>query len=64
MIELSIKIKDEKSSLTEKHLCYDALLISRESAQLHDLVKDALEKFKQEPQAEAPDVTIKIKMIW
>jgi hypothetical protein len=64
MIELSIKVKDEKSSLVEKHLVYETLILHRDDSFLRQCVSDAMDKFKKDPESEAPDITIKIKMVW
>lgn len=62
MIEISITIKDESTTITQKHLVYNPTLLSRASPDIQPLVDQVMENFKGN--ADDADVIIKAKMIW
>lgn len=62
MIEISIKIKDGDTTLTEKFLEYDPIFLSQADPKLEQLVELTKAKFKGE--LIDPDIMIKIKMPW
>lgn len=62
MIELSITIKDEEETLTQKFLLYDPITLSIEDKSLVDMVKGVQGKFKGN--LEASDITVKTRMAW
>jgi len=64
MIELDIKIKDEYTTLCEKELIFDPLLLDPESEILKKKVAAVMQKFKAQEGASSPDVIIKAKLTW
>lgn len=65
MIEYNIKVKDEKSSLVEKHHTYEPLHLSLDNKDLASRVSDVYHKFsKGQESTESPEITIRAKMIW
>lgn len=56
-IELVIKIKDDSITLTEKHLLYEPIVLSKDDKILCGLVSDLMGKFNPKPQD--PDIIIK-----
>jgi uncharacterized protein YabN with tetrapyrrole methylase and pyrophosphatase domain len=66
MIEYTIKIKDEKSSLSEKFISYDPLLLDSANIEIMEKVKVLFQKFKNQEESaecEAPEVTIRANMV-
>ena len=49
MLELSIKIKTSERTQTHKHIVYEPVCMARDDKTLEALVKDAVEKFGEEP---------------
>lgn len=67
MIELSITVRNSESSLTDKHLVYDAgLTLTHDDARLTQLVEQAIAKFSptKSDQEDPFDVIVKAKFIW
>lgn len=64
MIELSIKIKDEKRSMTEKDFVHDEYLICKSNPDLVERVDAVFKKFSSQEDTEAPTITIRTKMTW
>lgn len=65
-IEYVIKVKDETSSLSEKHITYEPLLLSLDNEELEKKVQDTYLKFysKGAEGKESPEITIRAKMVW
>jgi hypothetical protein len=64
-IEYTIKIKDEKSSLSEKEICYGPLLLSKENEIVAAKVNALAERFLANSESgEAPEIVITSKMVW
>lgn len=64
MFELSIKVKGEDQTLTDKHLVYEkGVTLSKDDQVLHGLVTEIIKRFKATG-CEPEDVQIKIKMDW
>jgi len=64
-IEYTIKIKDEKSSLSEKDISYEALLLCKENERLKSEVDNLVYRFKSDnPSQESPGITVNAKMVW
>jgi hypothetical protein len=71
-IERTIKIKNESSTLSEKDICYEAFLLSKNDENLASRVNSVAQRFfaslnleeQQEEEPEAPEITITIKMVW
>jgi hypothetical protein len=64
-IEYTIKIKDEKSSLSEKHISYEPLLLSKDNEELAAKIHALFEKFRADNDSEeSPEITIPSKMVW
>ena len=66
MIEYTIKIKDEKSSISEKFVVYEGLFLSAENEELKDKIQILYRKFRaHEPDAEesAPEIVVTAKMV-
>ena len=65
MIEYTIKVKDESSTLSEKDIAYDAFRLSKDNAFLENRVKEAVARFLEKHESqEAPEVTITARMVW
>jgi hypothetical protein len=64
MIEYSIKIKDEKDTLTIKEQSYEPILLSKDNLLLIGKIKEALVKFNYDPDQESPEIILKFKLIW
>lgn len=64
MIELSITVKDEERTLTKKEVVYDVVILSQANEELLQKVQYVIDEFGSDPNQEAPDVTIKAKMVW
>lgn len=65
MIELSVVVKDEKSKVIEKEIYEDSrLMLDKESPYLRGIVQNAINKLGVDPNGEAPDICIKVKMVW
>lgn len=62
MIELAITIKDEHTTLTERHPIYDPILLAHASPELTKMVEEAIKKFTGDKSS--PDIIIKAKMTW
>lgn len=63
--EYVIKVKDETSSLSEKHITYEPLLLSLDNADLASKVQSVYHKFnKGQEGQESPEITIRAKMVW
>lgn len=62
MIEYSITIKDENTKLVEKGISYEPLLLSPDSDYWREEVRKVRDKFKGDPTADRPDITIKLSM--
>jgi len=61
MIELSIKVSDDDSTLIQKHLINEeGLVLSHDDPILQRLVKQAMDAFGEK----AKDVLIRIKYTW
>jgi hypothetical protein len=65
-IEYVIKVKDESSSVSEKHITYEPLLLSLDNTELENKVQEAYLKFyhKGAEGKESPEITIRAKMVW
>lgn len=64
-IEYTIKIKDEKSTLSEKDISYDPLLLSKDNEKLALDVNAVAERFfADNDSGESPEITITAKMVW
>jgi len=64
-IEYTIKIKDEKSTLSEKEFTYEPLLLSKDNEQLKQEVYGLEYRFKSDnPGQESPEITVTAKMVW
>lgn len=63
--EYVIKVKDEKTSLTERDFSYEPLLLSRDNEMLIQKISAVVEKFlENNPTQEAPEVTVRTKTVW
>jgi hypothetical protein len=64
--EYTIKVKDEKSSLSEKHHTYEPLWLSVDNKELASQVQDVYFKFssKGSEGQDAPRIEIRAKIIW
>lgn len=61
MIELSIKVRDEQNTLTQKYLLHaEGLTLSHDDATLKKMVEETIANFK----GIVEDVIIKIKFVW
>ncbi len=64
-IEYTIKIKDEKSTLSEKEICYESLTLSKSNEELAQKVDALAQRFLAESESgEAPEITVTSKMVW
>jgi hypothetical protein len=64
-IEYTIKIKDEKSSLSEKENTYESLLLSKDNEELRAKVADLVCRFRAYNDAqESPEIIVTSKMVW
>ena len=64
MIEISITFKDSERSLTKRFMEYNTMFFDRESEKLKELVDEVSQEFKGNVETDAPDITIKAKMVW
>jgi hypothetical protein len=67
MIELSIKVKDDTSTMVEKDVLYHDLMLSKDDRDLQGRVNAVVERFKANSTADDPndvDVTVNAKMVW
>lgn len=61
MIELSIKVSDDDSSLVQKHLIHEeGLMLSHDDPQLKKLVEESIKDFGKA----AKDILVRIKYTW
>ena len=61
MIELSIKVSNDDSSLTSKYLVHEeGMSLSHDDPELQRMVRETVEKFKDE----VKDTLIRIKYTW
>lgn len=61
MIEVSVKVRDEQNTLTQKYLIHEeGLVLSHDSLALKAMVEETIANFK----GQAQDVIIKIKFVW
>lgn len=61
MIEVSIKVRDDSNTLTQKYLLHsEGLSLSHEDATLKKMVEETIANFK----GIAQDVIVKIKYVW
>lgn len=64
-IEYVIKVKDEKTSLTEREVSYEPLLLSKTNEALLQRVSEVVKRFlEKSPSEDSPEVTIRAKMVW
>lgn len=64
-IEYTIKIKDEKSTLSEKEISYESLTLSKSNEELAEKVNALAQRFLAESEsAEAPEIIVTAKMLW
>lgn len=60
-IELSIRLKDDDKTLTQKHAIYkDAFVLSRDNPELAELVNAAIQEFKGSP----TDIVLRTTYLW
>lgn len=65
--EYVIKVKDDSSSVTERHFTHGDLRLSYDNSDLANRVQDAYFKFlkgKPSESAESPEITVRAKMVW
>lgn len=62
--EISVTVKNEKSSTTEKDLHYGPLDISCDSSTINKIIQLAISRFSLEENGEAPSIIVKTKTIW
>lgn len=60
MLELAIKIKTSERTQTHKHVVYEPMTLDREDKILAALVKEAVDKFGEEPD----EVSIRALYFW
>lgn len=61
MIELSIKVSNDESSLTSKYLVHEeGMVLSHDDPELVRMVRETSDKFKDE----VKDILIRIKYTW
>lgn len=63
MFEVTIKVKGDGQTLTDKHLVYDEVTLSFDDPILKELVADMQKRFKATG-GEVEDVSLTIKMEW
>lgn len=64
-IEYTIKIKDEKSTMSEKDISYEPLELSKHNAVLAHKVNELAKRFFEGNELnEPPEVVITCKMVW
>lgn len=66
-IEMQVKIKDEKTTHTERDIVYEPFIISKENRELVDKVERVYNNFVKAQQIEgdeAPEITLKFKTTW
>ena len=66
-IEMQVKIKDEKTTHTEKEILQLPLELSKSNRELLEKIGKVYTTFMQsspEESKEAPEITLKFKMIW
>lgn len=65
MIEYSITVKDESSSLVEKDISYKPINIAKDNDFLIERISSVVERFLEKANSqEAPKITLKFKMTW
>jgi len=62
--EISVTIRDESCSLTEKGLYYGPLEIHQASPEICAMIAEGLSKFKNHVDGEGPDIILKTKTVW
>lgn len=62
MIEVTVKIKDDDLTLTERFLVYDPFTLSHDDEKLKKMVDNTIKKHSG--QFSNPDILIKIKYTW
>lgn len=60
MLEIAIKVKTDERTQTNKHVVYEPIVMDREDKILAALVKEAIEKFGEEPE----EVSIRALYFW
>ena len=61
--EVTIKIRSDETTISEKFLIYEPLLLSPDDKTLKELVASVLSKLN-DIQLSDPEIVIKIKMTW
>lgn len=64
MQELSITVKTANEKLTERHLLYDALLMTKDNPFLIEKVKAVFDRVIKDPHEESPKITVKSVLRW
>jgi len=62
MIEVSITLRDEDFSITEKFLEYESFLVSHDDPKLQNLIQQVIDKSAKT--LVDPDIMVKIKFPW
>jgi len=66
-IEMQVKIKDEKTTHTEKEVLHLPLELSKSNTELVEKVASVYSNFiaaQSSPGQDAPEIILKFKMIW
>jgi hypothetical protein len=67
-IEYTIKVKNESSTLSEKDISYEPILLSKECDFLSEKVNAVAQRFfasiSDEDKQESPEIVISLKMVW
>jgi hypothetical protein len=62
MKEVTVKIRSEETTITEKFLIYEPILLAQDDKTLRELVASTMSKYQGE--LTDPDIVVKIKMTW
>lgn len=60
-IEITVRIKEEDTTMSEKFLEYEAFLVSWHDEKVKDMIESVMGKFKDRPLN--PEVKVKINML-
>jgi hypothetical protein len=64
MIDITVKVKDGTTSISEQCHCPEGLLLTKDNPNILNLVAQAVAKLGTSIEVEAPKIVVKVKWVW